>query len=140
MLHSLYINLLNLLFILTPTEPITKRGKTRKHGKVGVKRKGWVLAQPPYIYYYYYLGSISQQTALQVLYYCRRQSHIKNGRGGGVHKKRKDKKIWKSRSKEKGVGFSSASLYYYYYYLGSILQQTALQALYYCRRQSHIKD
>ena len=29
---------------------------------------------------------------------------------------------------------------YYYYYWGSTLQQAALQALYHCGRQSHIKD
>ena len=27
---------------------IRKRGKIRKHGKLGVKRKWWALAQPPY--------------------------------------------------------------------------------------------
>ena len=27
---------------------VRRRGKTGKHGKVGVKRKVWVLAHPPY--------------------------------------------------------------------------------------------
>ena len=74
--HSVYINLLRNYYLL------------HNHSfcvKVGIRLCFIVSTNPTmiltllYIHCcYYYLGSISQQAALQVLYHCGRQSHIKD--------------------------------------------------------------